>query len=209
LWNSVAEQSPDHAIVEPHPVFVLPSCEVLCRGLDGGCHPHKILRMDQPCDAGGILLYFFGGDPVDFSDGFAGNVLIQYSSTGIAGTYQTLSANEANDGNYTWNILLGTYNVSDQYVIRITSISTPAILDRSDAVFSVIPPISNYYVNDGSTVNDVFTTAIGNDANDAPRNWLDEIGPKVVEPLGTHLVGACKVTVIIPNVKIILKIYKF
>ena len=51
-------------------------------------------------------------------------------------------------------------------MLRVSSISTPAITDQSDAVFSVIPPISNYYVNDGSTVNDVYTTAIGSDAND-------------------------------------------
>ena len=100
------------------------------------------------------------------SDGFTGNVKIEYSSTGISGAYQTLSANEANDGSYNWNILQGNFVTSDQYVIRVASISTPAVTDRSDEVFSVIPPISNYYVNDNARDGDVFTLAVGNDLND-------------------------------------------
>lgn len=100
------------------------------------------------------------------SDGFAGTVRIQYSVNGPAGPYVDLSANEANDGSFTWTLTQGTFPASDQYVVRISSIATPSIADTSDTVFSVIPPIANYYVNDGATDGDEYTTAPGNDAND-------------------------------------------
>ncbi len=100
------------------------------------------------------------------SDGFTGNVRLEYSTSGAGGSFQDLAANEPNDGSFTWTISQATYPVSDQYVIRISSVGAPAITDQTDAVFSVIPPISNYYVNDNSTLGDVYTTAVGDDAND-------------------------------------------
>ena len=52
------------------------------------------------------------------------------------------------------------------YQIRITSVDEPAVSGTSGAVFSVITPIRFYYVNDGSTAGDVYTTVAGNDAFD-------------------------------------------
>ncbi len=107
------------------------------------------------------------------SDGFTGNVRIEYSDSGLGGPYKVLADNEPNDGSYDWSITQklnpsdpNGYNVSDQYVIRIVSIGTPAVLDRTDSLFSVLPPITAYYVNDGSNTGDEYTAALGDDAND-------------------------------------------
>ena len=100
------------------------------------------------------------------SFGFAGDVEIQYSTTGLAGPYNSIVADTPNTGSYNWTINPASYNVSDQYIIRISSISTPAIAGASAAVFSVLPPINNYYVNDGSSAGDEYTSASGSDAND-------------------------------------------
>lgn len=100
------------------------------------------------------------------SNGFAGNVNIEHSTLGYGGPFTSLVANTPNTGTYNWFINQATFSVSDQYVIRITSVGTPAITDVTDAVFSVTPPIAKYYVNDAATAGDEYTTAIGNDAND-------------------------------------------
>jgi len=101
------------------------------------------------------------------SDGFTGDVRLEYSFNGPAGPYTLLADNEANDGNYIWDIAEGDFPVSDQYVIRITSVDTPAVDDTSDSVFSVLPPIANYYVNDAvMDGTEEYTSNPGNDAND-------------------------------------------
>ena len=98
------------------------------------------------------------------ANGFPGNVAIEIASVATPGVWQTLSANEANDGSYVWAVP-NTLAIGD-YLIRVRSIDVPAIADVSDAAFSVTPPISFFYVNDGSLGGDEYTTAIGNDAND-------------------------------------------
>ena len=77
-----------------------------------------------------------------------------------------LSPSEPNDGSYTWFLNPATFPVSDQYVIRVTSLNDATVSDTSNVTFSVIPPIAAYYVNDGSGTGDEYTTAPGNDAND-------------------------------------------
>ena len=100
------------------------------------------------------------------SSGFTGDVSISYSTTGPNGTFQTLVGDTANDGSYDWLVDSSIYPTSSQYVIKISSISNPTVSDTSSAPFSVSQAIHNYYVNDGSTAGDEYTSAIGNDDND-------------------------------------------
>ncbi len=99
------------------------------------------------------------------SFGFTGNVNIAYRG-GSASAFTPLGSNEANDGSFSWVVDAAGYLAGTNYEIRITSVDTPAILDLSDALFSVIAPITFYYVNDGSLVGDEYTTALGSDGND-------------------------------------------
>ncbi|RRS02329.1 LEPR-XLL domain-containing protein, partial [Aquabacterium soli] len=99
------------------------------------------------------------------SFGFTGNVNIEYRGAGQA-SFVTLAANEANDGSWNWLVDGGVFAPAANYEIRITSVSTPAIVDTSDAQFEVLSPIHYYYVNDGALTGDEYTTAVGNDAND-------------------------------------------
>lgn len=107
------------------------------------------------------------------SAGFAGNVAIEYSTAGAAGPYSAIAASETNDGTYSWSIDAGTFAPSNDYVVRIRSITEPGVSGSSDS-FSVTAPINLYYVNDNSLVGDAYTTAIGNDAN----NGLSPAAPK-------------------------------
>ncbi|MBW1951209.1 MAG: right-handed parallel beta-helix repeat-containing protein, partial [Deltaproteobacteria bacterium] len=97
------------------------------------------------------------------SFGFGGLVDIEYSSNG-GSTYSSLSAGEANDGSYEWYVDPGVFPASDSYVLRISSVDQPSVLDDSD-VFQVTPPIHIYYVNDDVVEAGDWTTAIGSDAN--------------------------------------------
>ncbi|TAK78891.1 MAG: hypothetical protein EPO12_11675, partial [Aquabacterium sp.] len=99
------------------------------------------------------------------SFGFSGNVSIEYRG-GNAANFTMLSANEANDGSYNWLVDAASFVPGTNYEIRITSITAPAVGDVTDATFSVIAPITYYYVNDNSLAGDEYTTAAGSDAND-------------------------------------------
>ncbi|MCP3988946.1 MAG: hypothetical protein GY724_07720, partial [Actinomycetia bacterium] len=98
--------------------------------------------------------------------GFDGSVDIAYSTTGPAGSYTSIAADEANDGEYLWNVDPASFPASDQYVIRISATVAPAINDMSDNMFRVTGPITVFYVNDGSLGGDEYATAIGDDLND-------------------------------------------
>ncbi len=100
------------------------------------------------------------------SNGFGGNVAIEISAVAGAPVWQLLADNEVNDGSHLWSVDPVLFAVGDAYRIRVRSIDTPSILDASNAAFSITPPISVFYVNDGSTAGDQYSTAIGNDAND-------------------------------------------
>ncbi|MCC6629566.1 MAG: tandem-95 repeat protein, partial [Chloroflexi bacterium] len=99
------------------------------------------------------------------SFGFTGNVDIAYRGASAA-DFTTLAAGEANDGSWGWLVDSAVFAAGTDYQIRITSVDAPAVTDLSDANFSVIAPITFYYVNDGSLAGDEYTTALGSDAND-------------------------------------------
>ncbi|HAM70036.1 MAG TPA: hypothetical protein DCM86_00140, partial [Verrucomicrobiales bacterium] len=102
------------------------------------------------------------------SDGFTGNVRIEVSANGETGPFTDITPSTANTGSYSWNVSQATVLTSDQYFIRVTSVVDPTVSDKNATPFSVIPPISNYYVNDGTfdPSTDQYTQAPGNDAND-------------------------------------------
>ncbi|MGK7942832.1 MAG: right-handed parallel beta-helix repeat-containing protein, partial [Crocosphaera sp.] len=99
------------------------------------------------------------------SDGFDGNVLIEYSEDGGT-TFQTLADEQLNDGSYLWEVDPEIYNLSQQYLIRVQSINEPTIDDVTDNLFTITESINAYYVNDTVLVGDEYTTAIGNNNND-------------------------------------------
>ena len=69
-----------------------------------------------------------------------GTVDIEYSSTGVAGPFQTLAAGEANDDLYEWTVDPLLFPVGADYVIRVRSSANPAIADHSDATFTIEAP---------------------------------------------------------------------
>ncbi len=100
------------------------------------------------------------------SFGFTDTVDIEVSPTGLIGDYQLLGANEADDGDFVWSVDPLTYPQAPTYLLRITASNDPGISDTTDGSFNVVPPISEFYVNDGDLTNDEYSTAVGNDAND-------------------------------------------
>jgi parallel beta-helix repeat protein len=126
--------------------------------------PAQLLLLEDP--NGGEIVAQGSTFPIRWrANGFVGNVTLEVSSTGHAGTYQALAGNEANDGSYDWFVDAGTYPASTNYSLRIRSIDQPAVVDISDAPFEVAAPTNAFYVNDGSTAGDEYSTAAGNSAN--------------------------------------------
>jgi len=52
-------------------------------------------------------------------DGFAGTVDIDFSATGLGGTFQTLAAGEANDGLFEWTVDPALFPAGSNYIIRV------------------------------------------------------------------------------------------
>jgi Ca2+-binding RTX toxin-like protein len=67
-------------------------------------------------------------------------------------------------GSFAWTPTAATAGTIG--LLRVTATDgTHTVTDRSLTPFMIAPAGHNYYVNDNSTTGDVFTTAIGNDAN--------------------------------------------
>ena len=94
--------------------------------------------------------------------GFTGTVSLAYSADGGA-TFTAIAAGVADSGTYTWSVP-SELAPGTSYVIQVSA-DTAAVSGLS-APFSVSTRIHDYYVNDGSTAGDQYTTAVGNDAND-------------------------------------------
>jgi parallel beta-helix repeat protein len=94
------------------------------------------------------------------SVGAVGPVNIHFSADG-GQTWTIVAANENNDGAYIWNPAI----VTSQGRLRISSAADGLVVDVSDGNFVIGEPGNVYYVNDGSTAGDQYTTAIGSDAN--------------------------------------------
>ena len=75
-----------------------------------------------------------------------------------------LALDRLGDGSFSWTPTAAT--AGTQGLLRITATDgVHTLTDQSIAPFMVAPAGHSYYVNDGSTAGDVFTTAVGNDAN--------------------------------------------
>ncbi len=63
-------------------------------------------------------------------------------------------------------------------LIRATANGSQAVHDSSDDPFTIVDGTHDYYVNDGSTTGDSFTTAVGNNLNDgkSPARPMASIG---------------------------------
>lgn len=66
--------------------------------------------------------------------GFTGAVTLEYSNDDFNSDINLISAGEANDGSYVWNIPC----IDEDITIRITSDDFPTVFDTSDFVFSVL-----------------------------------------------------------------------
>jgi hypothetical protein len=80
----------------------------------------------------------------------------------------TIAAAAPNSGSLAWNLPNDPDALppGDDYRIRVRRTDDTALVDVSDAPITISPPISAYYVNDGSTEGDRFAMAPGNDAHD-------------------------------------------
>ncbi|HUJ10666.1 MAG TPA: right-handed parallel beta-helix repeat-containing protein [Verrucomicrobiae bacterium] len=95
----------------------------------------------------------------------AGDTLQLASSSDGGGSFSAIPGAGAvgvSDGTYSWNI--GGYTSGSLYRLKLTSNQSPTVFDQSLANYRVGAGII-YYVNDGSTTNDEWCTAPGNDAN--------------------------------------------
>src|SRR5690606_26011049 len=64
------------------------------------------------------------------------------------------------NGSYAWTPTVA----GDDVLIRVSPVSG-GVNDVTDTPFIVAPTGNAYYINDNSTAGDVYTTAVGNNAN--------------------------------------------
>ncbi|MCF8229579.1 MAG: T9SS type A sorting domain-containing protein [Bacteroidales bacterium] len=75
---------------------------------------------------------------ISWTDNLSGNVgieLVDYSQTPTS--FTTIATNVT--GNYSWTITSGTYDVGDEYKIKIYAMDDPTLQDKSDDYFELIP----------------------------------------------------------------------
>ena len=99
------------------------------------------------------------------ANGFAGNVKLEVSSTGSGGPFQVLAADEPNDGEFSWLVSAGSFPASTNYFLRLSSVATPSLQDVSDAALQIAVPTNVYFVNDGVTTGDEYSSAPGSGTN--------------------------------------------
>ena len=85
---------------------------------------------------------------------------------GVAQFLMTITTSAPDIGQYTWipqnsGLSAGMYGLR----IEVSLEGDPAVYDRSTETFAVPPSGSNYYVDDGSTTGDVYSTAAGSNRN--------------------------------------------
>ena len=126
----------------------------------------RVLRLLAP--NGGEILFRRGVVRWAATGPWATNdmVTIQYSANAGGSWTTAASAGALNSANgfYGWDISALTPGVS--YLVRVTCVGQPAITDTDDAVFEIQGPGAKIiYLNDGSTVNDTWCSAVGARSN--------------------------------------------
>ncbi len=91
--------------------------------------------------------------------GMASIQLVNVSTSEVT----TIAASTPNDGDYTWTVPAGL--TPGQYRIRVTAAAGIAPIRRPRHPVHRGRSTHDYYVNDSSLAGDVFTMAIGNNAN--------------------------------------------
>ena len=108
---------------------------------------------------------------------------IEITRTNLAASVWTASADVSYDNGQTWTNVANGLSL-DQFgsgsfsftpgvatngfagLLRLTATDgVHTVVDQSQGAFMVAPSGNTYYVNDGSTAGDVYTTAVGNDNN--------------------------------------------
>ena len=112
-------------------------------------HPLSATQVKSHYDAG-VIAGVIDVDLVHFSDG---------------SVVQNIIDDTPNDGSFTWVIPANVLPGND-YAIRVEFNSGTSPEDRSNAAFSIASNGLDYYVNDLTTDDDVFTTAAGDNSHD-------------------------------------------
>lgn len=105
-------------------------------------------------------------------------VSLRYSPNGGTTWTTIVSGLSASSTGYVWNTTL--FSNSLLGVLRIESVTMPAVGDQTESRFAVRNAPFTFYVNDGSTNGDVYCTAVGSAANsglapNAPKATVEQI----------------------------------
>ena len=93
--------------------------------------------------------------------GLTGTVDIDLLQQGNPMPVASIAQGASDTGSFSWTIPQGIA-LGNEYQIRVTIAGQQAL----SSVFQIVSAGTDYYVNDASTAGDVFTTAVGNNAND-------------------------------------------
>ena len=85
---------------------------------------------------------------------------VEFSADGGL-TWTQVATSRVNDGGFAWNPTTPT----QKGMIRLTSLSHREVVDISNDTFVVGTATRSFYVNDGTTAGDQYTSAVGNNAN--------------------------------------------
>ncbi|MCA9135262.1 MAG: right-handed parallel beta-helix repeat-containing protein, partial [Planctomycetales bacterium] len=83
----------------------------------------------------------------------------------VSGTITPIATGITADGHYVWDVP-GDIPAPGDYRIRITSNDPSGASDTTMKSFQIVPAGTEYFINDGSFIGDVYTTATGNNSND-------------------------------------------
>ncbi|MEQ1825678.1 MAG: right-handed parallel beta-helix repeat-containing protein [Pirellula sp.] len=113
--------------------------------------------------------------------------LYQDSTTGPV-LHSNIASNLADTGSYEWKPLDNGLNYGMHGLrIQVSYTNNPTVLSRSTETFSVPENTEDFYVNDGQTVSDEYTSAIGDNRNTGKHAGAPKPYPNNV--LRTYTVG--------------------
>ena len=93
-----------------------------------------------------------------------GTVDIALIRDGVAASVALIADDTPNTGAFNWTIP-NNFTAAENYRVRVAFNAAGGPQGTSPEPFTINAPTHDYYLNDGSTVGDVFTTAVGSNAN--------------------------------------------